>query len=62
LFWGKDVLAAFKPEQLRGKPDRHYEAMKKYQEAPMWWYAALLVLSFVAGQLAARIAIYPTYS
>lgn len=23
--------------------------MKKYKEAPWWWYAILLVLSFVAG-------------
>ncbi|EJD44887.1 peptide transporter MTD1 [Auricularia subglabra TFB-10046 SS5] len=49
LFWGKDVLAAFKISNFRSKPDRHYLAMQKYKEAPMWWYAALLVLSFFAG-------------
>ncbi|KAH7098866.1 peptide transporter MTD1 [Auriculariales sp. MPI-PUGE-AT-0066] len=37
------------PEELRGTPDIHYEAMKKYKEAPSWWYASLLVLSFFAG-------------
>jgi hypothetical protein len=25
------------------------QAMKKYKEAPFWWYLVLLVLSFVAG-------------
>ncbi|KZV83654.1 oligopeptide transporter [Exidia glandulosa HHB12029] len=49
LFWGKDVIAAFKLANARKQPDRHWIAMQKYKEAPMWWYAVLLVLSFFAG-------------
>lgn len=49
LFWGRDVIAAFKLANARKQPDRHWVAMQKYPEAPMWWYAVLLVLSFFAG-------------
>lgn len=49
LFWGKDIIAAFKLANARAQPDRHWIAMQVYKEAPMWWYAVLLVLSFFAG-------------
>ena len=34
--------------------------MQKYEEAPWWWYAALLVLSFIAG-LMLLLPLKPTY-
>lgn len=50
LFWGKDVISAFKLANAKKQPDRHWIAMQKYKEAPMYWYAILLVLAFIAGE------------
>ncbi|KAF9051472.1 oligopeptide transporter [Panaeolus papilionaceus] len=49
LFWGGYARESFKLAYNRTQPDPHYQAMKKYKEAPWHWYAGLLVLSFVAG-------------
>ncbi|PFH49334.1 hypothetical protein AMATHDRAFT_76236 [Amanita thiersii Skay4041] len=49
LFWGGYAKDSFKLAYNRTQPDPHYQAMKKYKEAPMWWYIVLLVLAFVAG-------------
>jgi len=49
LFWGPYAVESFKLAQTKEQPDPHYQAMKKYKEAPVWWYIILLVLSFVAG-------------
>lgn len=35
--------------------------MKKYKEAPVWWYIILLVLSFVAGESHIFIRLYRTW-
>jgi OPT family oligopeptide transporter len=49
LFWGPYAVDSFKLAYRREQPDPHYQAMKKYDEAPWWWYGILLVLSFFAG-------------
>ncbi|KAK2461189.1 hypothetical protein APHAL10511_006716 [Amanita phalloides] len=49
LFWGGDIKDALKSALDGTQPDPHYRAMKKYKEAPMWWYLVLLVLAFLAG-------------
>ncbi|KAF8182044.1 oligopeptide transporter [Pholiota molesta] len=49
LFWGPYAVESFKLAYTRTQPDPHYQAMKKYDEAPWYWYAALLLLSFFAG-------------
>jgi len=36
--------------------DLDWQAMKKYKEAPWWWYALLLILSFSAGQYRSTLA------
>lgn len=33
------------------------KAMKKYKEAPWWWYATLLILAFSAGQYRNTLAV-----
>ncbi|KAF8635447.1 hypothetical protein AX15_000427 [Amanita polypyramis BW_CC] len=53
LFWGGYAKDSFKSAFDGTQPDPHYQAMKKYQEAPMWWYVILLVLAFVAGLIVA---------
>ncbi|KAJ8516828.1 hypothetical protein ONZ45_g5896 [Pleurotus djamor] len=49
FFWGGYARESFKQAMAGTQPDPHYQAMKKYKEAPMWWYVILLVLSFIAG-------------
>nr|AGA20378.1 oligopeptide transporter 7 [Phanerodontia chrysosporium] len=49
LFWGPYMVQSFKQARSRTQPDRHWQAMQKYDEAPWYWYAALLALSFFAG-------------
>jgi hypothetical protein len=50
LFWGKDILDAFRSARKGRYDDRHHEYMaRKYKEVPQWWYALVLVLSFVLG-------------
>lgn len=49
LFYGKDMVAAWKQARSRTQPDIHYQKMLKYKEVPMWWYLALFVLTFIAG-------------
>ncbi|RDB27799.1 Oligopeptide transporter 6 [Hypsizygus marmoreus] len=49
LFWGPYARDSFKLAHNKTQPDPHYQAMKKYKEAPWYWYMALLFLSFLAG-------------
>ncbi|CAN8100192.1 unnamed protein product [Discula destructiva] len=50
LFWGKDIVQAFKSARAGHYTDRHHAHMaKNYKEVPQWWYMATLVLSFVLG-------------
>lgn len=49
IFYGKDMVQAWKLARSRNQPDIHYQAMLKYKEVPMWWYWALFVLAFFAG-------------
>ncbi|KAK4238673.1 OPT oligopeptide transporter protein-domain-containing protein [Achaetomium macrosporum] len=50
LFWGKDVVRAYKSARAGRHDDRHHAHMTKhYKETPWWWYIILLVISFVLG-------------
>ncbi|KAF6807186.1 peptide transporter mtd1 [Colletotrichum musicola] len=49
IFYGKDMVDAWKQARSRTQPDIHYQAMLKYKEVPMWWYLVLFVLTFIAG-------------
>lgn len=49
LFYGKDMVRAWKEARSRLQPDPHYQAMLRYKEVPQWWYVLLFVLCFVAG-------------
>ncbi|KAK4155839.1 OPT oligopeptide transporter protein-domain-containing protein [Chaetomidium leptoderma] len=50
LFWGGDVVRAFKSAKNGRHSDRHHAHMAEhYKEAPWWWYIVVLVLSFVLG-------------
>ncbi|KAL2283928.1 hypothetical protein FJTKL_09680 [Diaporthe vaccinii] len=50
LFWGGDVIRAFKSAKAGRYDDRHHAHMAKhYKETPWWWYILVLVISFVIG-------------
>ncbi|CAK3789992.1 peptide transporter MTD1 [Lecanosticta acicola] len=49
IFYGKDMVRAWKEARNRAQPDPHYQAMLRYKEVPYWWYVTLFVLCFVAG-------------
>ncbi|KAF4459637.1 opt oligopeptide transporter [Fusarium albosuccineum] len=50
LFWGKDIVKAYKSARQGRYEDRHhYHMVKHYKEAPWWWYIGILVGSFVLG-------------
>jgi hypothetical protein len=48
-FWGPYVRDSLRHARDKTYPDPHWQAMRKYKEAPQWWYAALLLLAFFAG-------------
>lgn len=49
LFFGPDMVSAWKQARNRTQPDPHYQGMLKYKEVPMWWYYGMFVLCFFAG-------------
>ncbi|KAG0647436.1 Oligopeptide transporter 6 [Hyphodiscus hymeniophilus] len=50
LFWGGDVKRAYLAAKAGRFDDRHHDHMQKnYKETPWWWYALVLVFSFVLG-------------
>ncbi|KAK3313104.1 OPT oligopeptide transporter [Apodospora peruviana] len=50
LFWGGDVVRAFKSAKAGRFDDRHHAHMAKhYKETPWWWFVIVLVGSFVLG-------------
>ncbi|KAG2183457.1 hypothetical protein INT43_006463 [Umbelopsis isabellina] len=50
LYHGKAIWNTFKSlwhgKNHQGKGDVHFEMMQKYKEVPLWWYLALLLVSF----------------
>lgn len=50
LFWGGDIIRAYKSATAGKSDDRHHVHMAKhYRETPWYWYMAVLVFSFVLG-------------
>ncbi|KAK1142050.1 hypothetical protein N8T08_008256 [Aspergillus melleus] len=50
LFWGKDIRRAYKSAREGRYDDRHHDHMAKhYKETPWWWYAFVLLGSFILG-------------
>jgi hypothetical protein len=54
LFYGSDIIARTK--DARKEPaDVHLKLMRRYKEAPEWWFAAIFVVSFVFGMIASQV-------
>lgn len=48
LFHRKEIWHRFKASRNQ-EPDIHLTLMKKYPEAPEWWYAGLFIVSIALG-------------
>ncbi|OAA63871.1 small oligopeptide transporter, OPT family [Cordyceps fumosorosea ARSEF 2679] len=48
LHHGKEIWHRFRSSRNQ-EPDVHLKLMKRYQEAPDWWYGALFLLSLALG-------------
>lgn len=48
LFHGKEIWYRYKTARNQ-EPDIHLKLMKKYAEAPEWWYFTLLAISLAFG-------------
>ncbi|KAF8801788.1 peptide transporter MTD1 [Phlegmacium glaucopus] len=46
LWYGKDIIEVIRKHQAGENYDPHLTKMKVYPEVPMWWYVAVLVVSF----------------
>ncbi|KAL8280305.1 hypothetical protein RQP46_007222 [Phenoliferia psychrophenolica] len=46
LWFGKPMIQAFKDYRTGEQPDPHYQKMLVYNEVPLWWYGATLLISF----------------
>ncbi|WWC69095.1 uncharacterized protein I206_103031 [Kwoniella pini CBS 10737] len=49
VFYGPDIWKALKNGRKGIYDDRHHDAMKRYKEAPWYWYVAILIFAFVLG-------------
>lgn len=58
LFYGPDVWNRARSSRYE-EPDVHLKLMRKYKEAPEWWFAAIFVLSFAFGMVASQY--WPTH-
>jgi hypothetical protein len=45
LFYGKDIYRRMKDVNYE-EPDIHLKLMRKYKEAPEWWFMAVFIVSF----------------
>ncbi|KAG6004645.1 hypothetical protein E4U21_000869 [Claviceps maximensis] len=51
LFYGHDVVNRAKNSKY-DEPDVHMKLMRKYKEAPEWWFMFIFVVSFAFGMVA----------
>jgi len=54
LWYRRDIVHQFR-RSLRDETDIHAHLMRKYPEAPRWWFIALGLIAFVVGIIAIEI-------
>lgn len=54
LFYGRDVVNRAKNSQY-DEPDVHMKLMRKYKEAPEWWFMIIFAVSFAFGMIACQV-------
>lgn len=53
LFYGRDILARARNARFE-EGDVHLKLMRKYKEAPGWWFFVVFILSFAFGMIASQ--------
>ncbi|ROV88351.1 hypothetical protein VSDG_09400 [Cytospora chrysosperma] len=53
LFYGQDVWNRARTATYE-EPDVHLKLMRKYHEAPEWWFATVFLVSFAFGMIASQ--------
>ncbi|KJZ69609.1 hypothetical protein HIM_10997 [Hirsutella minnesotensis 3608] len=54
LFYGSDVWNRARDSRYE-EPDVHLKLMRKYKEAPEWWFLAIFGCSFAFGMIASQV-------
>lgn len=54
LFYGKDIVARTRDAKHQ-EADVHLKLMRKYKEAPEWWFAAIFAVSCAFGMIASQV-------
>jgi OPT family oligopeptide transporter len=54
VFYGGDVWNRVKDSKY-DEPDIHLKLMRRYKEAPEWWFAAIFAISFAFGMIACQV-------
>lgn len=54
VFYGKDIVRRVRDAKYE-EPDVHLKHMRKYPEAPEWWYSVVFVIMFAFGMVAALV-------
>ncbi|UNI18463.1 hypothetical protein JDV02_004731 [Purpureocillium takamizusanense] len=54
LFYGSDVWNRAWDSKYE-EPDVHLKLMRRYKEAPEWWFASIFVVSFAFGMIACQV-------
>ncbi|KAH6658562.1 Tetrapeptide transporter, OPT1/isp4 [Truncatella angustata] len=54
LFYGKDIYRRTKNARYE-EPDIHLKLMRKYPEAPEWWFLSVFVIFFVFAMVASQV-------
>ncbi|POR31920.1 Sexual differentiation process protein isp4 [Tolypocladium paradoxum] len=54
LFYGADVWRRARSSKSE-EPDIHLKLMRRYKEAPEWWFLTIFVFSFAFGMIASQV-------
>lgn len=54
LFYGPDIWNRAKSARYE-EPDIHLKLMRKYKEAPEWWFSVIFAISFAFGMIASQV-------
>ncbi|CAN8105626.1 unnamed protein product [Discula destructiva] len=54
LFYGKDIWARTR-RATSEEADVHLKMMRKYREAPEWWFVSVFIVSFAFGMIASQV-------
>jgi hypothetical protein len=54
LFYGRDIVARTRNARFE-EADVHLKLMRKYREAPEWWFATVFLISFAFGMVACQV-------